>query len=236
MNIISPLKELVLQVVTTPSFNAESWSYDDYWLKKRGVSMGVANEYQLDRARWIAGVVKPGDSVLDLGCGDGAVLIALRELVAVEVSGADISDYALSHLGDNGIHALKCDLSDPAALKTLPQVDHILLLETLEHLPQPEELLLNVMAKARKSVIFSVPNTGYISYRLRMLFGRFPVQWRVNPGEHLRFWTWRDLHWWLGELGLLKGSRINAYQGIPVLNRIWPALFGAALIARVEVA
>jgi len=235
MSFFSAAKEIVRQVTMTPHFKTGGWSYDDYWLKKRGGVMGALNSYQRARVEWIAGRVQPNDSLLDLGCGDGAVLMALAQQMPIEAIGADISDYALYHLQENGIRAVRCDLSDPSALLDMPGADHILMLEVLEHLPRPEELLMQMLAKAKKSVIFSFPNTGFLSYRLRLLLGRFPVQWRVSPGEHLRFWTYRDLQWWLDELGIRGRSDIAAYEGIPVLSRIHPSLFGAALIAQVRV-
>lgn len=235
MTFVSSLKEIAKQLLVTPRFSPAQWSYDDYWKEKRGERMGLVNDYQRARADWIAERVKAGESVLDLGCGDGAVLLALRDCVAIDAMGADISDMALAHLRRQGVTAHKCDLSDPASIDGLPMVDHILLLEVLEHMPKPEEFLLQVQRKVRQSVIFSFPNTGFVSYRLRLLSGRFPVQWRVSPGEHLRFWTYRDLHWWLGQLGLAGRSEVAAYAGLPGLNRLWPSLFGAALIAQVKV-
>lgn len=234
MKIYSSLKEIAYQVLMTPRMMSAPWSYDDYWRAKRGNSMGEANDYQRARAAWIADRVSAGQSVLDLGCGDGAVLLALRERVAIDALGADISDLALEFLQQKGVTVHRCDLSDIASVEALPEVDHVLLLEVLEHMPRPEEFLLRVRRKARHSVIFSFPNTGYISYRLRLLFGRFPVQWRVSPGEHLRFWTYQDLKWWLSELGLLKFSIFTGYAGVPGLARWWPGLFSAALIAQVR--
>jgi len=66
------------------------------------------------------------------------------------------------------------------------------------------------------------------------LFGSFPIQWRVHPGEHIRFWTYRDLKWWLKELDLYDRSEIYVYEGIPFLNKIWKSLFGAAFVVEIK--
>jgi len=231
---IVSLKEIAHQVISTPHLVKENWNYDDYWKNKRNSRMGWANQYQQARAEWIKLHIHPGDTVLDLGCGDGAMLLALMSRIMINPVGADISDYALAYLESQGVTTHKCDLSNTSCFDDLPEVDHILMLEVLEHLPQPEEFLRTALKKAKQSVIFSFPNTGYISYRLRMMTGRFPVQWRINPGEHLRFWTYSDLKWWLGELGMLEDSHISAYEGVPGINNFWPSLFGAGLIAQVK--
>ena len=41
-------------------------------------------------------------------------------------------------------------------------------------------------------------------HRLRYMLGRFPLQWIVNPNEHIRFWTLKDLIWWLDYLNINK--------------------------------
>jgi len=109
-----------------------------------------------------------------------------------------------------------------------------MILEVLEHMPNPEKFLKLIIKKAKRGVFFSFPNTGYISYRLRLLFGAFPMQWRIHPGEHLRFWTYRDLKWWLKELELYDKSEIYVYEGIPVLNRLWKGLFGAGFVVEIK--
>ena len=91
-----------------------------------------------------------------------------------------------------------------------------------------------ILKKAKKGVFFSVPNSGYISYRLRLLFGSFPVQWKIHPGEHLRFWTYKDIKWWLKQLNLYHKSEIYVYEGIPFLNKIWKNLFGAGILVYIK--
>lgn len=204
--------------------------YDEYWRVKAGDQMGVPNSYQHIRAAWIADRIDRGASVLDLGCGDGAVLMEIRKRRPIDPLGVDVSKYALDFVASMGIPTLHRNLGGPECLDDLPVVDHILLLEVLEHMPEPEHFLQRALHKTRKSVFFSFPNTGYIHYRAQLLFGRFPVQWEIHPGEHLRFWTYRDLRWWLDELGYLKKTTIRVYKGVPGLNQVWKGLFGRAFI------
>jgi len=204
--------------------------YDKYWRVKTGGQLGVPNSYQRIRAAWIADRINAEASVLDLGCGDGAVLMEIRKRKPIDPYGVDFSKYALDFVASNGIPTMLRDISEPECLDDLPEVDHILLLEVLEHMAEPENFLQRALNKVRKSVFFSFPNTGFIRYRAQLLFGRFPVQWEVHPGEHLRFWTYRDLRWWLAELGYAERTDIHVYKGIPVLNKLWKAGFGRAFI------
>ena len=158
----------------------------------------------------------------------------MKKKKSFDALGADISDVFLDFLDSKNIDTIKFDINNFSEVKNLPEVDYIMLLEVLEHMPNPEEFLNLIVPKAKKSIFFSFPNSGYISYRLRLLFGAFPMQWTVHPGEHLRFWTYRDLKWWLNELNFKNQSTIHVYEGIPFLNKVWKSLFGAGFIIEIK--
>jgi methionine biosynthesis protein MetW len=225
----------VRSIYLYPAFELEEPNYDAYWQAKRRNALGKINDFQRKRAEYILQYLSTGDSVVDVGCGDGGLLLYMSRRKKIRPIGVDISRLALSFLEQNGITTVLLDLNSIASVESLPSGDHVLALEVLEHLQNPERFLRVLLAKARKSVFFSFPNTGYITHRLRLLFGRFPLQWRVHPGEHVRFWTYKDLEWWLAQQGLDERSSVHVYEGVPYLNRAFPGLFGAAFIVRVEV-
>ena len=103
--------------------------------------------------------------------------------------------------------------------------NYISLFEVLEHMKNPEDFLLKLLNHKNIKVFISLPNTGFFTHRIRLLFGRFPLQWIAHPSEHLRFWTITDLKWWLGFLNIYNQSKIIPYKGVPFLNKIWPNLF-----------
>lgn len=209
-------------------------NYDDYWINKRGNNLGYSNSWQKERANWIIQRIEEDSSVLDIGCGDGGVLLYMKKQKDFSAIGADISDIVLDFLDSQKVTVIKFDINDMDSIPTLPEVDYIMLLEVLEHMPNPEKFLNSILLKAKKGVFISFPNSGYFTYRLRLLFGSFPMQWTLHPGEHLRFWTYKDLKWWLGELGLKEHTDIHVYQGIPVLNKLWKSLFGAGFIMEIK--
>jgi len=232
MSIKSFLHELKKQMFCSPRFDYNV-DYDNYWQDRRGNLLGKLNSYQKDRLAWLVDRVDQNDSVLDLGCGDGAILIGLKKLGFKNISGMDSSDVAINFLNSQDIRATKLVL-DPDKKAALPVFDHIILFEVLEHLPNSENVLIDTLEKANKSVFVSVPNTGYFPYRIRLLMGRFPVQWRLSPGEHVRFWTYKDFHFWLKCLDLDCDLEIRAYQGLPFFNKIFPNLFAAGIICRIR--
>jgi len=232
--LVGKIYEIIKQIVYYPKLVLDDVDYDEYWKVKKKNKLGIPNNWQKQRAEWIINRIDPKSTVLDIGCGDGAVLLYMlkqKEFVAI---GADISDYVLNFLNSKKIKTIKIDINNLKEIENLPEVDYILLLEVLEHIPNPEKLLLTVLKKAKKGVFFSIPNTGYISYRLRLLFGSFPVQWNLHPGEHLRFWTYKDIKWWLKELNLYHKSEIYVYEGIPFLNKVWKNLFGAGILVYIK--
>jgi len=217
-----------------PKFIDNHFNYDKYWLSKKSNNMGIPNLWQKERADWIAKKIKEDSSVLDLGCGDGSVLLHMKSLVKFKPLGADISDSCIQFLKSKKIKSFKLEINDLNKINAISRCDYILMLEILEHIQYPEDLLKLTYKNCKKGIFFSIPNTGYVAYRLRLLFGRFPVQWRIHPGEHVRFWTLKDLKWWLGELNLLHKSTIHLYQGIPYLNKIFPGIFGAGIIVEIK--
>lgn len=231
---IKKSKEILRQIIRYPKLVLEETNYNDYWVNKRGSNMGYANEWQQQRGDFIVGRINDGSSLLDIGCGDGGVLLYMKSKKEFEAIGADISDICLDFLDSKSVKSLKFDINDFDSIEKLPEVDYVMILEVLEHMPNPEKFLNMILPKARKAVFFSFPNSGYISYRLRLLFGAFPMQWTLHPGEHLRFWTYRDLKWWLKELKLDKQSHIHIYEGLPILNKLWKGLFGAGFIVEVR--
>ncbi len=201
--------------------------YDRYW-ETRGLGAEL-NSFQRTRADLILGLARPGSSMLDIGGGDGRILSYLKthgnftRLVNV-----DISSSALAVARKNGIEIIEDDITRPEVVANLPPADYILLLEVIEHIPRSEELLRAAFARAGKGVFFSVPNTGFVAHRLRLLLGRFPLQWRINPSEHLRFWTAADLRSWLKDQNYSRHS-VYLYEGLPWLGRLWPALFAEGI-------
>jgi len=207
----------------------DSLDYDKYWRVKRGDKVGALSDWQKARAELIVKKLKSASpfSLGDIGCGEGSTLKYLKEKLAItRAVGYDSSDFVLDKARQIGIETVRIDINDIADLEKISTADYNLLLEVLEHTPNSEKLLSYVYNKSSKGLFFSFPNSGYFIYRLRLLFGRFPKQWINFPNEHLRFWTAKDLKWWLRAQDY-NDFEIYYYKGSSLLNKIWPYMFAA---------
>lgn len=207
--------------------------YDDYWDNKAGQGLGHLSAWRLKRAQVFTELVSTGDRVLDLGVGDGALLRYMIEQKGIAGYGLDVSQKAVDFCRAQGLNVDLADINRPIAEFIPEPFDYIILSEIIEHLPDPESLLNSLRPHVRKAIIVSIPNTGFHQHRLRLLLGRFPLQWVVTPGEHLRFWTRTDFHWWARQLNF-KIAREVPYQGTPLLKDVWPGLFAAAFVFALE--
>ncbi len=173
-------------------YKITNMNYDTYWrFRHTHTSAGLKK-----RDGIISGLIEPESSVLDLGCGDGRLLEFLQQTKKSRVLGIDISDEALKVAKNRGVPVVKADITS-ASFVISQEYDYIILSEVLEHFSFPEIVMREVSGKYNKSLLITVPNIGHLRYRMRLLFGRFPECWKWHPGEHVRFWTKRDLVIWL---------------------------------------
>ena len=159
---LSSIKNILRQIYYYPKLVLEEMSYDDYWKNKRGSNLGYTNNWQKERGDWIVQQIKDGATVLDMGCGDGGVLLYMKSKKNFNALGADVSDVALNFLTSKGIDIIKFDINDFESIDTLPEVDYVLMLEVLEHMQNPEKFLKEISKKAKKVLFFSFPNSGFI--------------------------------------------------------------------------
>lgn len=207
---------------------------DQYW-KARRKDLSQLSAWQRDRARIIERLVPRSPYTLgDVGCGGPGLIMFLTKHTALSSAvGYDNSSWVLETLERHGIPGVYVSLEDTDSLAQLAECDVFTLMEIIEHVPHAEQLIEAAYERAKKGVFFSVPNTGYIVYRLRLLFGKVPMQWKLHPGEHLRFWTMVDMKWWLSALGFTRYT-IIPYRGVPWLNRMLPNLFAAGMVVYVS--
>ena len=144
----------------------------------------------------IADMVAPGSRVLDVGCGDGALLQHLWKTKNVDGRGIELSQAGVNACVRNGLSAIQGDADTD--LKDYPSdaFDYVILSQTLQATRSPRTVL-DHMARIGKRSIISFPNFGYWRVRFSLFFGgRMPVtenlphQWYETPNIH--FCTIRD--------------------------------------------
>ena len=235
-DLLFKIKEDLKRLPLYPNVNLEQdykVDYDKYWKKRGRTDAAYLSSWQKQRADIISNMVKSGASVMDVGCGDCALLKYLMDKAHITGIGVDMNSAILASASKLGIEVHEADITKMENLASLPQADYVMGLEILEHMPNPEEFITTMLTKIREGMIFSFPNTGYYLHRLRLLFGSFPLQWILHPGEHVRYWTVRDVKWWVKALGLNLDSLV-LYEGVPVLNKMFPSLFSQGIIIKIS--
>lgn len=158
----------------------------------------------------IAAWVQPGERVLDLGCGDGALLKLLTAERGARAWGIELDDASVLAAVGNGVNVIQSNLEDGLAGFEDGAFDHVVLSRTLQTVRHTQRILTEMLRVGREAVV-SFPNFAYWKNRLAVLGGRMPVsedlpyQWYDTP--NVRFFT------------LLDFETLCANAGIPIRER-----------------
>lgn len=160
----------------------------------------------------IAQLIAPAARVLDVGCGDGALLKWLRDEKQVDGRGIEINQADVNRAIGSGIPVIQGDVD--ADLPHYPDAayDYVILSQTLQAMKNPQSVLLDLVRIGKKAVV-SVPNFGHWKNRLYLaVHGRMPVtktlsyQWYDTPNIH--FCTITDFVVLVERLGITIESRV----------------------------
>ena len=142
--------------------------------------------------RWI----EPESRVLDLGCGDGALLTLLKKTKRVASIGLEIDVTNIQKCINNGVNVIEQNLDKGLSNFETDSFDTVVLTQTLQALSNPDKLI-DEMLRIGKRVIVTFPNFGnwrsriYLASKGRMPISKFmPYQWFDTPNIH--FCTLKD--------------------------------------------
>jgi len=210
--------------------------YDEYW-ENRGF-----HAPSLGRAKIISKYIDPDSKILDIGCGDGTIIEYLsKNNKPKEIVGIDISKRAVDYVKEKGFDAFEIDILSEDFIKFLAnkKFDYIIITEVLEHIKDPEKVILAIKNHFTKSIFVSIPNAGFFLHRLRLLFGRFPlVMIQQNIKEHIRFWTVKDFIYWSNYHGFkVKDYFVSSglyFKPLSFLEKLFPSLFAQQIIYKIN--
>jgi len=155
----------------------------------------------------IAQLVPEGSRVLDLGCGDGAMLEYLQRSRACTGYGVEIDDANVLACVQRGVNVIQLNLDEGLAMFDDASFDVVLQIDTLQHL-RNAEVMLRETARVGRVGIVAFPNFAHWPNRLSVLSGRMPVtkrlpyQWYDTP--NIRVGTHADL----ADLAARNGLRV----------------------------
>ena len=143
----------------------------------------------------IARLVPEKARVLDLGCGDGALLDLLQRERGCSGYGIEIDDANVQACVKRGVNVIQLNLDEGLAMFDDASFDVVLQIDTLQHL-RNAEIMLRETARVGRIGIVAFPNFAHWPNRLSVLQGRMPVtrrlpyQWYDTP--NIRVGTYRD--------------------------------------------
>lgn len=214
-----------------PDFkNISALDYNDYW-RVRGFHI---NKKLKEREQIILSRIPVGASVLDVGCGNSLLPIALNNN-GCSVTVGDISNIVLKGYEARGIKTFEIDLENIGAITLQTTYNYIILSEVLEHTRNPEEIIQKLRTYTTHFIL-TIPNSAFYRYRTHLMFGgRFFTQWVAHPSEHLRFWSHVDFVDWIRDMELILESTESSngfsfFGLLPNLKNVWKNMFGHQIV------
>lgn len=143
----------------------------------------------------IARLVPEGSRVLDLGCGDGALLDYLQKHRRCSGYGVEIDDRNIQACVKRGVNVIQLNLDEGLNMFADQSFDVVLQIDTLQHLRNAEVMLRETVRVGRMGIL-AFPNFAHWPNRLSILMGRMPVtkrlpfQWYDTP--NIRVGTFAD--------------------------------------------
>lgn len=143
----------------------------------------------------LGALVPKGARVLDLGCGNGAMLEWLRVHRNCSGYGVEIDDTNVLACVQRGVNVLQLNLEEGLAMFGDQSFDVVLQIDTLQHLRNAQTMLRETARVGRIGIV-AFPNFAHWPNRLSVLRGRMPVtkrlpyEWYDTP--NIRVGTYAD--------------------------------------------
>lgn len=185
-------------------------------------------------SEWVAN----GSRVIDLGCGNGALLKYLQAEKNVSGYGVELSQDMIAQCIDNGVNVIQFNLDQGLGHFDTNSFDTVILSLTLQSMRRPKELLKEMMRVGKQGIV-TFPNFAHWRNRWQIALSgkmpeseQLPYKWFNTPNIHLC--TIRDFHALCLDLGFdIESSVALRTDGRQTLGlRTMPNLFGEIALCR----
>ena len=163
-------------------------------------------QHRIDLQR-VADMIEPGSRVLDIGCGDGALLDYLVHFKQVDGRGIELSQEGVNRSVSLGLAVVQGDAETDLQYYPTDAFDYVILSQTLQSIREVRGTL-NELLRISRHAIVSFPNLGYWRVRYDLLTrGRSPMSeklpyiWCDSP--NIRFCTLTDFVTLAGDMGFV---------------------------------
>ena len=138
----------------------------------------------------VASMVEANSRVLDVGCGDGALLRLLAEEKGVDARGIELSQRGVNDCVAQGLSVIQGDADTDLAAYPDDSFDYVILSQTLQATRHPRLVLEDMLRIGRRAVV-SFPNFGHWRIRAQIAFGghmpltrNLSLPWYETPNIH----------------------------------------------------
>ncbi len=202
-------------------------------------SMQKLDEFeQAHRARvdyeLIESLIKPDSSVLDVGCGDGQLLVNLIRDKNIKGSGIELDQELVLDCVCRRLSIIQQNVEDGLPFYSDKSFDYVILSQTLQTVKEPEKVFKELL-RVGKKVIVSFPNFAHWRCRAQMFFKgkapvtkRLPFSWHNSPNIH--FLSLRDFDEFCEKLGVVVEDKIALSKSRLSPVRFAPNLFAEQVI------
>jgi methionine biosynthesis protein MetW len=175
--------------------------------------------------------IPAGTKVLDLGCGDGSLLVKLVRQKGVTGRGIEISEEGVRACIAKGLTVMQGDIDK--GLRDYPDnsFDYVVLNQTLQAVKKPDVVLSEILRVGKKGIV-GFPNFAYWKMRFYLFtYGRMPkteflpYEWDDTPNIH--FCSILDFREYCAKNGVTieKTVYLTADRGGRVLRGVRPNMF-----------
>ncbi|WP_108658893.1 methionine biosynthesis protein MetW [Acuticoccus kandeliae] len=172
-------------------------------------------------------LVAPGSRILDVGCGDGALMALLEGSHRVRASGIELSQAGVNEAVALGLSVIQGDADTDLDAYPDRSFDYVILSQTLQATRDPKSVLENLLRIGTRCVV-SFPNFGFWKVRLKLLLegqmpntGLLPDPWWATSNIH--FCTIRDFITLCDDMGVEveRAIALNTWGKRIPINAPW---------------
>ena len=186
-------------------------------------------------ADWIA----EGSRVLDLGCGDGALLAELHASKHVTGYGIEIDPDNIVACIERGVNVIHSNLDEGLSDFDEDSFDYVIMTQTVQAMRFPHLLIDEILRIGREGIV-TFPNMGHWKCRAQFMLGRMPVTrhlpntWYDTPNIHMCTVKDFDELCQAEHIEILERAAVDLQHRAVIGMRLLPNLLAEIAIYRIK--